>query len=124
MNPAGLLIIDKPSGITSHGVVSVIRRTLHTRKVGHAGTLDPMATGVLILGVDRATRVLGYLALSDKEYIATIRLGESTVRKTELLWREQDGPRSQRRWPKGNRKPCRVYRLLRRWARITGRIPG
>ena len=79
MNPAGLLIIDKPSGITSHGVVSVIRRTLHTRKVGHAGTLDPMATGVLILGVDRATRVLGYLALSDKEYIATIRLGESTV---------------------------------------------
>ena len=79
MIPAGLLVIDKPSGITSHGVVSVVRRTLHTRKVGHAGTLDPMATGVLILGVDRATRVLGYLALSDKEYLATIRLGESTV---------------------------------------------
>ncbi len=79
MTPAGLLVIDKPSGITSHGVVSVVRRTLRTRKVGHAGTLDPMATGVLVLGVDRATRVLGYLALSDKEYLATIRLGASTV---------------------------------------------
>jgi tRNA pseudouridine55 synthase len=77
--PAGLLLIDKPSGITSHGVVSVVRRTLHTRKVGHAGTLDPMATGVLVLGVERATRVLGYLALSDKEYLATIRLGAATV---------------------------------------------
>ncbi len=79
MIPAGLLLIDKPSGITSHGVVSVVRRTLHTRKVGHAGTLDPMATGVLVLGVERATRVLGYLALSDKEYLATIRLGAATV---------------------------------------------
>ncbi len=79
MTPSGLLIIDKPGGITSHGVVSVVRRTLGTRKVGHAGTLDPMATGVLILGIERGTRLLGHLALHDKEYLATIRLGSSTV---------------------------------------------
>lgn len=77
--PNGLLIIDKPSGITSHGVVSQVRKALGTRKVGHAGTLDPMATGVLVLGIERATRVLGHLALHDKEYLATIRLGASTV---------------------------------------------
>ena len=77
--PNGLLIIDKPSGITSHGVVSQVRKALGTRKVGHAGTLDPMATGVLVLGLERATRVLGHLALHDKEYLATIRLGASTV---------------------------------------------
>jgi tRNA pseudouridine55 synthase len=76
---SGLLVIDKPGGITSHGVVSVVRRALGTRKVGHAGTLDPMATGVLILGIDRGTRLLGHLALHDKEYLATIRLGSATV---------------------------------------------
>ncbi len=74
----GILIIDKPGGITSHGVVAVARRTLGTRKIGHAGTLDPMATGVLVLGVGQATRLLGHLALRDKEYLATIRLGAST----------------------------------------------
>lgn len=79
MTSSGLLVIDKPGGITSHGVVSVVRRALGTRKVGHAGTLDPMATGVLILGVERGTRLLGHLALHDKEYRATIRLGSSTV---------------------------------------------
>ena len=79
MSPAGLLIIDKPSGITSHGVVANVRRALNTRKVGHAGTLDPMATGVLIVGVGRATRLLGHLALHDKAYTATIRLGVTTV---------------------------------------------
>ena len=79
MSPAGLLIIDKPSGITSHGVVANVRRALNTRKVGHAGTLDPMATGVLLLGVGRATRLLGHLALHDKAYTATIRLGATTV---------------------------------------------
>lgn len=77
--PSGLLVIDKPEGITSHGVVGVARRVLGTRKVGHAGTLDPMATGVLIVGVGRATRLLGHLALHDKDYLATIRLGASTV---------------------------------------------
>jgi tRNA pseudouridine55 synthase len=79
MTSPGLLVIDKPGGITSHGVVSVVRRALGTRKVGHAGTLDPMATGVLILGIERGTRLLGHLALHDKEYLATIRLGSSTV---------------------------------------------
>lgn len=74
----GIVIIDKPGGITSHGVVAVTRRTLGTRKVGHAGTLDPMATGVLILGIGSATRLLGHLALRDKEYLATIRLGAAT----------------------------------------------
>lgn len=77
--PSGLLVIDKPEGITSHGVVGVVRRCLGTRKVGHAGTLDPMATGVLIVGVGRGTRLLGHLALHDKDYVATIRLGASTV---------------------------------------------
>jgi len=88
MTPSGLLVIDKPGGITSHGVVSVVRRALGTRKVGHAGTLDPMATGVLLLGIERGTRLLGHLALHDKEYLATIRLGSSTVtddREGEVL---------------------------------------
>lgn len=79
MTEAGLLIIDKPADITSHGVVARVRRALGLRKVGHAGTLDPMATGVLVLGVGRATRLLGHLALHDKDYAATIRLGVTTV---------------------------------------------
>ncbi len=77
--PAGLVVVDKPSGWTSHDVVGRVRRLAGTRKVGHAGTLDPMATGVLVLGVGRATRLLGHLQLADKEYLATIRLGQSTV---------------------------------------------
>ena len=75
----GLVIVDKAGGWTSHDVVARVRRLAGTRKVGHAGTLDPMATGVLVLGVGRATRLLGHLQLADKEYDATIRLGESTV---------------------------------------------
>jgi tRNA pseudouridine55 synthase len=74
----GLVIVDKADGITSHGVESRVRRLAGTRKVGHAGTLDPMATGVLVLGVDRATRLLGHLMLTEKAYDATIRLGMST----------------------------------------------
>ncbi|MCX6459550.1 MAG: tRNA pseudouridine(55) synthase TruB [Actinobacteria bacterium] len=74
----GLVVIDKPVGLTSHDVVARLRRVLATRRVGHAGTLDPMATGVLVCGVGRATRLLGLLALTDKEYIATIRLGIAT----------------------------------------------
>src|SRR5680860_356241 len=77
--PDGLLIVDKPQGWTSHDVVARTRRLAGTRKVGHAGTLDPMATGVLVLGIGRATRLLGYLALRDKGYDATIRLGQTTV---------------------------------------------
>ena len=79
MSPTGLVVVDKPAGMTSHDVVARARRALGTRKVGHAGTLDPMATGVLLLGVGRATRLLGHLALHDKEYDATIRLGSTTV---------------------------------------------
>jgi tRNA pseudouridine55 synthase len=76
---SGLAILDKPAGWTSHQVVGRIRRLAGTRKVGHAGTLDPMATGVLIVGVEKATRLLGYLASSDKAYEATIRLGMTTI---------------------------------------------
>jgi len=75
----GLLVVDKPAGWTSHDVVGRCRRLAGTRKVGHAGTLDPMATGVLVLGVGRATRLLGHLALTDKAYDATVRLGATTV---------------------------------------------
>ena len=76
---SGLVVVDKPAGWTSHDVVARGRRLANTRKVGHAGTLDPMATGVLLLGFGRATRLMGHLQLADKEYLATIRLGESTV---------------------------------------------
>jgi tRNA pseudouridine55 synthase len=74
----GLMLVDKPSGVTSHDVVDVVRRSLRTRKVGHAGTLDPMATGLLIVGVGRATRLLRYLGDLSKSYAATGRLGEET----------------------------------------------
>jgi tRNA pseudouridine55 synthase len=76
--PSGLVVVDKPAGMTSHAVVSRVRRAVGTRKVGHAGTLDPMATGVLVLGVERATRLLGHLMLTEKAYDATVRLGRST----------------------------------------------
>jgi tRNA pseudouridine55 synthase len=78
-SPSGLVIVDKPAGMTSHDVVARIRRLAGTRRVGHAGTLDPMATGVLVIGVEQATRLLGHLALTAKEYRATIRLGQSTT---------------------------------------------
>ncbi|AUG77287.1 tRNA pseudouridine synthase B [Kitasatospora sp. MMS16-BH015] len=77
--PDGLVIVDKPEGITSHGVVAKLRWLAGTRKVGHAGTLDPMATGVLVIGVERATRLLGHLMLTAKTYEATVRLGQDTV---------------------------------------------
>ena len=77
--PDGLVVVDKPGGWTSHDVVGKTRRLARTRKVGHAGTLDPMATGVLLLGIGKATRLLGHLALTDKTYLATIRLGQTTV---------------------------------------------
>src|SRR3954464_4791406 len=77
--PPSLLLVDKPGGMTSHDVVARARRVLSVRRVGHAGTLDPMATGLLVLGVGSATRLLGHLAGSDKTYEATIRLGQRTV---------------------------------------------
>lgn len=78
-DPDGLVVVDKPSGWTSHDVVARIRRLAGTRRVGHAGTLDPMATGVLVVGVGKATKLLGHLALTEKEYDGTIRLGATTV---------------------------------------------
>src|SRR3712207_7775860 len=77
--PPGLLLVDKPGGMTSHDVVARARRVLSVRRVGHAGTLDPMATGLLVLGVGTATRLLGHLGGDDKTYEATIRLGQATV---------------------------------------------
>ncbi|MBZ5734363.1 tRNA pseudouridine(55) synthase TruB [Nocardioides sp. TRM66260-LWL] len=79
MSASGLVIVDKDPGLTSHGVVARVRRLAGTRKVGHAGTLDPMATGVLVVGVERATRLLGHLMLTEKGYSATVRLGRTTV---------------------------------------------
>ncbi|AGT05719.1 pseudouridylate synthase [Corynebacterium glutamicum MB001] len=74
----GLVIVDKPAGMTSHDVVSKLRRAFSTRKVGHAGTLDPMATGVLVVGIERGTRFLAHMVASTKAYDATIRLGAAT----------------------------------------------
>jgi len=79
VNADGLIVVDKPAGMTSHDVVARVRRLAKTRRVGHGGTLDPMATGVLIIGVNRATRLLTYVIGSAKSYTATIRLGESTL---------------------------------------------
>ncbi len=73
------MIVDKPAGMTSHDVVGRCRRLFGTRKVGHAGTLDPMATGVLVVGIERATKILGLLTATDKSYSATIRLGQTTT---------------------------------------------
>ncbi|GGM36084.1 tRNA pseudouridine synthase B [Micromonospora sonchi] len=75
----GLIVVDKPGGVTSHDVVARVRRLARTRRVGHGGTLDPMATGVLVIGVGRATRLLTYVIGADKSYSATIRLGQATV---------------------------------------------
>ena len=77
--PDGIVVIDKPAGMTSHDVVSRMRRVCGTRAVGHAGTLDPMATGLLIIGVERGTKLLGHLTVSSKTYDATIRLGVTTT---------------------------------------------
>ncbi|MBW9119213.1 tRNA pseudouridine(55) synthase TruB [Microbacterium trichothecenolyticum] len=78
MAAPGILLVDKPGGITSHDVVARARRALGTRKIGHAGTLDPMATGLLVLGVEGATRLLTFVVGLDKTYDATIRLGVAT----------------------------------------------
>lgn len=84
----GLVLIDKPEGWTSHDVVARIRKVAGTRKVGHAGTLDPMATGLLVLGIESATKLLTFIVGADKTYEATIRLGASTItddRESEYL---------------------------------------
>ena len=78
MTPAGLALIDKPQGFTSHDVVAKLRGVLGTRKVGHAGTLDPMASGLLVVGVGAGTKLMTYLSGADKSYLATVRLGTTT----------------------------------------------
>jgi tRNA pseudouridine(55) synthase len=112
----GLLVVDKPAGWTSHDVVGRCRRLAGTKKVGHAGTLDPMATGVLVLGVGRATRLLGHLRLTDKAYDATVRLGATTVTddaEGEVVERRDASTVTDealaRRWPRspGESRRCR-----------------
>lgn len=76
---SGFLVLDKEAGITSHDLIAKARRTLGTRKIGHAGTLDPMATGVMVLGVESATRLLDYVMAGKKRYLATIKLGARTL---------------------------------------------
>jgi len=111
---SGLVIVDKAGGMTSHDVVARIRRLAGTRRVGHAGTLDPMATGVLVVGVEKATRLLGYLMLTEKEYAATIRLGQSTT--TDDAEGEPVGEAAARA---GDVSPELVYAGI---ARLTGKI--
>lgn len=89
---AGVVIVDKPAGMSSHAVVSAVRRQLGIRKVGHAGTLDPDATGVLVLGIGAATRLLGHVVVHDKEYDAIIRLGAASTTDDasgELTWHSE-----------------------------------
>lgn len=76
---SGIVLVDKPQGLTSHDVVARVRRAFGTRRVGHAGTLDPMATGLLVVGVEKATRLLTFLVGADKTYTATVRLGQETT---------------------------------------------
>jgi tRNA pseudouridine55 synthase len=79
MAVAGLLLVDKPAGITSHDVVARVRKLAGTRKVGHAGTLDPMATGLLVLGIESGTKLLTFVVGNNKNYLATIRFGQNTT---------------------------------------------
>lgn len=108
----GILLVDKPQGITSHDVVARARKALGTRKIGHAGTLDPMATGLLVLGVDAATRLLTFVVGLDKTYEATIRLGEST--DTD----DADGQMISR----ADASPLAFERILDEIAPLTGEI--
>ena len=85
----GVLVVDKPAGPTSHDIVDRVRRSLGTRRVGHTGTLDPFATGVLPICVGRATRLARFLSGGEKEYLATVRLGFATT--TDDLTGEQIG---------------------------------
>ncbi|MHA7987065.1 tRNA pseudouridine(55) synthase TruB [Rathayibacter sp. CAU 1779] len=113
--PNGILVVDKPGEWTSHDVVARVRRLAGTRKVGHAGTLDPMATGVLILGLGPSTRLLTYIVGADKEYLATVRLGASTT--TDDAEGENLG------WaPAGRVKAITPERLAAAVAHLTGEI--
>lgn len=113
--PSGLIVLDKPAGITSHDAVSKMRWIAGTRKVGHAGTLDPMATGVLILGVNKATKLLTWVVGETKTYTTTIRLGAST------LTDDADGPTTALA-PAGALETVSDEDLAREVARLTGSI--
>lgn len=102
----GLLLVDKPAGWTSHDVVARTRRLAGTRRVGHAGTLDLMATGLLVLGINRATKLLTFLVGCDKTYTATIRLGQTTVTDdAEATSPRRPMPPACPRRPSGRRLP-------------------
>ena len=130
MTEPGLVVVDKPAGITSHDVVARVRRLAGTRKVGHAGTLDPMATGVLVVGVERATRLLGHLMLTDKAYDATVRLGVATttddaegeVTSTASTGRPRRGSTCARRW-RTSPATCSRSRPRSRRSRWTASAP-
>ena len=107
--PDGLLLIDKPAGITSHDAVAMVRRALRIRKVGHAGTLDPMATGLLLMGVGRATRLLRFLGDLPKEYEGAGILGV----ETDTLDAEGERFGATTRGRRGSRRPS----FARRWRR-------
>ena len=111
----GLLVVDKPAGWTSHDVVARVRRLAGTRRVGHAGTLDPMATGVLVLGVEKGTKLLTFLVGCDKSYAATIRLGQSTITddaegETSALLGVPDARATRRRHRPGPGHSCALRR--------------
>ena len=114
---SGLVVVDKPGGMTSHDVVARVRRLARTRKVGHAGTLDPMATGVLLLGVEKATRLLGHLALAEKQYDATVRLGIATT--TDDAEGDPTGGASA-----GNLTEAEVREALRRFTGPLQQVPS
>jgi tRNA pseudouridine55 synthase len=125
--PDGLVIVDKPGGMTSHDVVARVRRLARTRRVGHAGTLDPMATGVLVIGIEKATRLLGHLTLTEKTYEATIRLGQSTTTddaEGEALPALGGDPSEPPDWPAVGGGACDVSResLDTEIAKLTGEI--
>ena len=117
MAAAGILLVDKPGGMTSHDVVARARRALGTRKIGHAGTLDPMATGLLMLGVEGATRLLTFIVGLDKTYEATIRLGVATDTDDAEGARRESGCRSPRR---GHTGACRHRRREPHRAHLAG----
>jgi len=112
---SGIVLVDKPHGWTSHDVVARMRRLANTRKVGHAGTLDPMATGLLIIGIGSSTRLLTYIVGTDKEYLATVRLGASTTTD------DAEGERVTRARP-NDMAAVTTDRIRQASARLTGDI--
>jgi tRNA pseudouridine55 synthase len=116
----GGLIVDKPSGPTSHDIVALARRALHERRIGHTGTLDPLATGVLVLLVGRATRLAQFLVSDEKEYIADIRLGVSTPTYDAASLPESRGPRGEERGAVGEERRAGIASIEEVISRFRG----